>query len=352
MLYNGATQTWAAGPQLPAPLIVDDGPAAVLPDGNVLVVAAPYSSGGFCWPSPVSFFEFNGTSFVSVPASPNASHNETEQLSMLVLPTGQVLLTDWTIQSIEIYTPAGSPQSAWRPVITSVPNLLTTGATYTATGLQFNGVSQGSAYGDEQQNSTNYPLVQITNSSTGHVYYARTHNHSTMAIQTGSTPVSTQFDVPAGMETGPSSLVVIANGIASSPASVSVGVGDQGTMTQGLRPVVNLNNGNTTMYRGFNASLMGSYTPVALTGGATLAAFEDFGTCNSSCGPSTNSSIIVSGLHGDPGSSWLLSASANGVTLTGATASYGYSGGIANWTWSSTFGFTGSGTTPATITHR
>jgi hypothetical protein len=43
-----------------------------------------------------------------------------------------------------------------------------------------------------------------------------------MGVATGSTLVSTLFDVPANTETGASSLVVVANGIASSPASVTV----------------------------------------------------------------------------------------------------------------------------------
>jgi hypothetical protein len=36
-----------------------------------------------------------------------------------------------------------------------------------------------------------------------------------MAVATGSAVVSTNFDVPSGMETGASSLEIIANGITS-----------------------------------------------------------------------------------------------------------------------------------------
>jgi len=62
-----------------------------------------------------------------------------------------------------------------------------------------------------------YPLVQITNNSTKDVFYARTHDHSTMGVATGSKTVSTHFDVPSGMETGASSLVVVANGFLRAP---------------------------------------------------------------------------------------------------------------------------------------
>jgi hypothetical protein len=70
--------------------------------------------------------------------------------------------------------------------------------------------------------ATNYPIVRITNQATGHVFYARTHDHSTMAIATGSTPVSTMFDVPPAAETGASTIVVIANGIASKGKNVTI----------------------------------------------------------------------------------------------------------------------------------
>jgi len=64
-------------------------------------------------------------------------------------------------------------------------------------GTQFNGLSQAAAFGDEVETATNYPLVRITNNSTGHVFYTRTHDHSTMGVATGNTPVSTNFDVPS-----------------------------------------------------------------------------------------------------------------------------------------------------------
>jgi hypothetical protein len=43
-----------------------------------------------------------------------------------------------------------------------------------------------------------------------------------MGVATGATPVSTNFDVPAGAETGASTLVVVANGIASAAVAVAV----------------------------------------------------------------------------------------------------------------------------------
>src|SRR5258708_23370764 len=96
------------------------------------------------------------------------------------------------------------------------------GTNYRISGTQFNGLSQAVGYGDAYQAATNFPLVRITNNATGHTFYARTHGHSTMAVATGSTTVSTMFDVPAGIEGGASTLVVVANGIASSSVVVNV----------------------------------------------------------------------------------------------------------------------------------
>ncbi len=78
------------------------------------------------------------------------------------------------------------------------------------------------AFGDEEQNATAYPLVRITNDSTHHVFYARTHDHSTMGVATGTKLVWTYFDVPKKIDTGTSALEVVANGIVSKPVKVSV----------------------------------------------------------------------------------------------------------------------------------
>jgi len=208
--------SWVRGPDFPSGLDAADAPAVLLPSGHVLAAVSPGDSN-----KGLQFFEFDGNSLIPVPGIPNGTADSTSFTSMLLLPTGQALLTD-TSQSVEIYTPTGAYSLAWAPTISSVPALLTNGSTYQITGTQFNGLSQGSLYGDELQNATNYPLVRITNNATGHVFYARTHDHSTMGIATGGTPVSTSFDVPTNTELGASALVVVANGIPSLPVAVTV----------------------------------------------------------------------------------------------------------------------------------
>jgi hypothetical protein len=218
-IYNSGTGAWSAGPPLPFGLGVDDGPAALLPDGNVLLMASPYSP---CYAPGSSFYEFDGSTLTPVAGPPNASVDTSYYGRMLVLPTGQILFTDGS-SNVQIYTPAGTYQESWQPTITSVASNLKAGVTYTITGTQFNGLSQGAMYGDDAQMATNFPLVRITNERTGHVLYARTHDHSTMAVATGSTSVSTQFDVPANIESGTSTLEVVANGIPSLPVTLPVG---------------------------------------------------------------------------------------------------------------------------------
>jgi hypothetical protein len=62
------------------------------------------------------------------------------------------------------------------------PRRIGAGNSYQISGFRFNGVSQAAAYGDDVQAATNYPLVRIRNLASGHVFYARTHDHSSMAV--------------------------------------------------------------------------------------------------------------------------------------------------------------------------
>ncbi len=224
-VYDVGGGIWAAGPDLPISdamrLFNNDGPASLLPSGNVLVTAFNAESN--------FFFEFDGTHLNPAPAPPGGNCYE-----LLSLPTGQVLCTSGS--NINFYTPTGNPDPAWAPTIVTAPSVVQPGLTYSITGTQFNGLSQAVGYGDDYQGATNYPLVRITNAATLHVFYCRTHNHSTMGVATGSAPVSTQFDVPPSIETGPSTLVVVANGIPSKPWSLTVSATQSasGPMIQGV----------------------------------------------------------------------------------------------------------------------
>ncbi|HVN64878.1 MAG TPA: hypothetical protein VMT58_09595 [Candidatus Binataceae bacterium] len=239
-VYDTVGKTWSSGPSFPTytssynsggcntngiteQYVMADAPAALLPDGNVLVAAGAVDSQSACeWIPPTAFFEFDGSSLTQVASPTNAPYVPSYSGRLLVLPTGQVMYTN-EYDYIELYTPSGSPDPSWKPAIAGYPSQVNAnGENYQLTGTQFNGLSQTVGYGDDYQAATNYPLVRITNNSSGHVIYARTHDHSTMAVATGNTSVTTEFDVPAGIETGASSLVVVTNGIASDSVSITV----------------------------------------------------------------------------------------------------------------------------------
>lgn len=191
---------WAAGPDFPDGDAAGDDFAALLPNGHALIEG---NSG--------TLYEWDGSALTAEPVRVG------EYSSLMVLPTGQIL-----VAGTAVYNSSGRWKAAWQPAIANYPAVVTRGATYKISGKQFNGLSQANAFGDEYEQATNYPLVQITNSGSGHVSYARTHDHSTMAVATGDRIVSTHFDVSSSTETGASSLVVIANGIPSNPVSVRV----------------------------------------------------------------------------------------------------------------------------------
>jgi len=198
-IYDSLTGKWSVGPVFPNDDNAGDSFAVLLPNGDVLVEGDSGTS-----------YVFDGTNLTPGPATFG---------SLMMLPTGQVLVGGGTT---ELYNPTGTYQTSWQPAISSYPSSVTRGSTYSITGTQFNGLSQAASFGDEFQTATNYPLVRITNNSTNHVFYARTHDHSTMGVATGSATVSTNFDVPATVETGASTLEVVANGIPSVPVNITV----------------------------------------------------------------------------------------------------------------------------------
>jgi hypothetical protein len=246
--YDPTTKTWTAAPDLPmigGQLDLADGPAAVLPNGNVLVPASP---GVFN--TPTHYFEWDGTSFTPTADPPAATAQTTYQINLIILPTGEMLMTD-TTQDIEIYTPAPGHPDNGVPVITQAPQLMTAahevgpsqpsspsasiaqlagvtpvsnlflGRVYKLSVLRMNGITQGAYYGDDAQAYTNYPIIRLTYQDTGHVAYLRTHDHSNRAIGPDKSG-TTLFDVPANAERGLATLESVANGIPSPPILVNV----------------------------------------------------------------------------------------------------------------------------------
>lgn len=228
---------WTRGPDVPKddsdnPQGAPDAAAATLINGKILcavsgVIQNMDANGNAVFPVGVNFYEYdprvepmaNRFTRVSGPTSP------TEQIPsfktiMLGLPDGTVLYSNNSTQ-LYIYRPDGSPLPEGKPTITSI-TANPDGKSFHLTGLGLNGISYGAAYGDDAQMDSNYPLVRLTENDNGNVRFARTFNWSSTGVQTGPTPVSTDFALPNEFDFGGGlsfSLVVIANGFRSEPVS-------------------------------------------------------------------------------------------------------------------------------------
>ncbi len=253
-IYDPTTDTWSAGfnePQKnltitpdagqnnytvtaggnPTFLAGTDDPGAMLPNGHILIALSPVgplkNNGAYSFPEASYIYEYDPTATTAAAAwtevTPGGlSGVNAFQLNMVVLPTGQVLLSNEGA-GFQVYTEDAStgPQNAWRPTITRMVD--NGDGTYTLTGTQLNGISEGSNYGDDNESASNYPILQFQDSG-GNIYYGHTFNWSSTGVATGSTPVSVQFTLPAGKNLSDlTTVTAIANGIpsASSPLDIA-----------------------------------------------------------------------------------------------------------------------------------
>ncbi|MGI9088867.1 MAG: kelch repeat-containing protein [Chthoniobacterales bacterium] len=178
------------------------------------------------YPSPTSFFEYdpvaNTYTQINSPTAPTTS-NSTDNIPayksmMLDLPNGSVLYAHQGTD-LYMYSPNDFPLAAGKPSIATLSG--NRDGSYHLTGKLFNGISQGSSYGDDAQMDTNYPIVRLVAQNNA-VTYARSFNWSSTSVQTGNKTVSTEFwltGAPSSGGGGTYSLSVIANGIASDPVT-------------------------------------------------------------------------------------------------------------------------------------
>jgi hypothetical protein len=279
--YDPASNSWAAGPDIPDNMTAADVPGAMMPDGKILFAAGPVPF----FSAPTTIYEFDPTtnSYTDVtPAGYDLSLRPNDD-RMLVLPSGDVLLSNESDQLI-VYTPDGSPDPSWQPQIRRIHEKAD--GTYRLRGLQLNGISEGASYGDDAEMSTNYPIVRLDDGN-GDVFYARTYNWSSTGVATGSARVSTDFALPAGIPPGQYALSVVANGISSAPVAFTVPapvplfhglervLGN--SILAALRPT-SLNPGPGTPGQRATES---SFKPCEPAGGATAALDAETGTLSS-----------------------------------------------------------------------
>jgi hypothetical protein len=238
--------SWANGPDLPADSssakfnsvngnlqTAIDAPAALLPGGKVLLVAGntvrevDSNNNASFWSNPSNVYVYDpiaNTTPTLLSPQPPSNGNDTWTARFLLLPNARVLFSgeQGALAMLKLDSSLNNPDASWKPTITDFPANMVTGHTYVLTGTLFNGVSGGVAYGDDAQMATNFPIVRLTNTSTNKVTYLRSTNFSTQGIATGATPVTTEVNVPQGLDEGSYHLQVIANAIASDSVSVHV----------------------------------------------------------------------------------------------------------------------------------
>ncbi len=226
---------WTAGPTMPDSQSTPDAPAAMMANGKVLAVTSKIPHDTDYFPSPMSFYEFNylTDSFTRLPTpwggdtlsgAPFYDH-------MLNLPDGSILFSvGWTL-GYAIYVPDGTPLAAGKPTIDTLIRLSCD--SFMVTGTLFNGITEGSSYGDDWQMATNYPIIRLTGDA--NVYYARSFNWNHTGIMSGSQADTTMFVTPAGLS-GTYSLQVVANGNASAPVSITTCVEKVAKVTPPSKP--------------------------------------------------------------------------------------------------------------------
>lgn len=216
--------TWTIGP----PMVFGtnllgcvDAPGAMLPDGNILGALGPI--GGYNGPTFFYEYDYLANSFTQEPApGGGTSYGASAPFgtSMLDLPDGNVLfIGGQNSTSLYVYTPSGTPLAAGQPAIESITE--SADGSYQLTGTNLTGISEGAAYGDDEQMRSDYPLVRMTNNTSGNVYYARTFNWNCTSVQTGSRVITTEFILPQNLPSGTYSLVAEANGNPSAPTTFS-----------------------------------------------------------------------------------------------------------------------------------
>jgi autotransporter-associated beta strand protein len=210
--------TWIAGANIPNNLGAVDSPAAMMANGNILCALGTDTNFG----SVTYFYEYNyaSNSFAQVSSPTGGTTDATVPYgcSFLDLPDGTVLFSGNGSQ-LYVYTPSGTPVASGIPAINTVTTNLD--GSFHVTGTLFNGISEGAAYGDDEQMRSDYPIARFTNSS-GKVFYGRTYDWSSTGVMTGTNVVSTEMTLPPGLLPGTLSMVISANGIASSPYSLAI----------------------------------------------------------------------------------------------------------------------------------
>ncbi len=232
LFYIPSARNGVVGPELPTAefmgISFDRFAACVLPNGKVFFTGSHISDGH------PEFYEYthNGadniftliTPPVGLPTPRSIIH---QGAYLLLLPTGEAMMS--FLSQMFVYTPATSdpePHPEWRPTLNFPLNDtdIVAGATMTARGLLFNGMTQAVFHnpGKSTGTATNFPIIRLTNRASGRTWYCRTSGHSSMGVATGIAAQHTNFRIPDDVELGRADLCIIANGITGDCVEVMV----------------------------------------------------------------------------------------------------------------------------------
>ena len=178
---------------------------------------------GGIFSSPTELFDFDPQEGSISPVSPPLSDANLVGIPafvtrMIVLPNGQVLLNDGASNQLYAYTPRGSANTAYLPVIEKVE--AGEGGVFTLTGKQLNGPSDSSAYGDDVESNENFPIVRLQNSS-GLVFYCRSTDWTSTGVGNVGQE-SLKFNLNPAVTPGTYQLTVSAGGVSSSPVLIHI----------------------------------------------------------------------------------------------------------------------------------
>ncbi len=231
--YNVALNQWFLAATTPAPYNHGDAPSAVEVNGDVLSVVTtdadgegqPNSDNDPSGPNgQVALYEYGIVSdtWTNVPLPSGVSLGSGNRTRLLNLPrpgaaTAQILVApgmgDGTM--LVYNTSASTTLTGDKSTLQSITGPVN--GFYTLTGLQLNGLSNGSDLGDDSKSATNYPIVSLTSNSSGRIFFARSSAFSQMApTRTKTASSSCSFTLPDGLPNGTYQVRVSANGVQSS----------------------------------------------------------------------------------------------------------------------------------------
>lgn len=151
---------------------------------------------------------------------------------MFPLPDGSIFMNKNTIgaNGVGVYVPTTSeavPLSNSVPTITSAPASVFSGSSFTLTGNTLTGVHEGGYQSEDMSCRTNFPIVRLTDPSSGYVYYCVTSDFTYRGIEPGVSSSCKVF-IPPTVPLGTYNMQVVVNGVPSANRQISISGGTIG----------------------------------------------------------------------------------------------------------------------------